>query len=296
YNPATNGQGFFIIVFPTIKKIFLAWFTFDTVRPSQSVKAVVGEPGHRWLTALGDYAGGDAVLEIEATTGGVFNAGQPPIAQHLDGTIILRFSSCVAGTVTYDIPSIGRRGTVPIRRVALDNVPACQQLAGTASDTPEVALKTEGLSRNTPQAGAFKFNRGLNDAWYNPATNGQGFFFNVFPNIGKMFLAWFTFDTTRPAGSVASHIGDPGHRWITALGSYSGNEANLNVEVTKGGVFDAAPPAVAQNPDGTINVTMSDCKTGVVTYNIPSANLQGQIPIQRVALDNVATCESLQAQ
>ena len=33
---------------------------------------------------------------------------------------------------------------------------------------------------------AFLINAGLNDAWYNPDTPGQGFFFNVFPNLGML--------------------------------------------------------------------------------------------------------------
>jgi len=140
----------------------------------------------------------------------------------------------------------------------------------------------------------FHINAGLNDAWYNPATNGRGFFMNVFPNIGKMFLAWFTYDTSRSAGSVMSHIGDAGHRWITAFGSYTGNQANLKVEVIQGGIFDASPPAPSQHEDGTVTVTMTDCKNGMVHYSIPSANLLGDIPIRRVVNDNAPTCEAAQ--
>ena len=61
-------------------------------------------------------------------------------------------------------------------------------------------------------------NAGLNDAWYNPATNGQGFFINVFPDGQEMFLSWFTFDVERPDAGVPFELGDPGHRWLTALG------------------------------------------------------------------------------
>jgi hypothetical protein len=31
----------------------------------------------------------------------------------------------------------------------------------------------------------------------------------------------------------------------------------------------------------------------VVTYDIPSAGLSGEVPIERIALDNVALCEAL---
>jgi hypothetical protein len=89
----------------------------------------------------------------------------------------------------------------------------------------------------------FKINPGLNDAWFNPATNGQGFLITVFPEIKQMFLAWFTYDTERPPEDVTAMLGGPGQRWLTAQGPYEGDTANLTIFVTEGGVFDAAEPA-----------------------------------------------------
>ena len=43
-----------------------------------------------------------------------------------------------------------------------------------------------------------KINAGLNDAWYNPETSGQGFFITVFSDMGAVSLAWFTYDTELP--------------------------------------------------------------------------------------------------
>ena len=60
---------------------------------------------------------------------------------------------------------------------------------------------------------AFQINPGLNDAWYDPATIGQGFLISVFPEIKQVFLAWFTFDTERPPEDVTALLGEPGHRW-----------------------------------------------------------------------------------
>jgi hypothetical protein len=141
-------------------------------------------------------------------------------------------------------------------------------------------------------------NYGLNDSWFNPAVglvSGQGFFITVFPDSQEMFLAWFTYDIDRPPGSVTAQLGDPGHRWLTAFGGYSGDTATLNIEVTKGGVFDSATPPTTQGPDGTITVTFTDCNTGEVSYNIPSVGKSGVVPIQRIALDNVPLCEAQQS-
>jgi len=144
----------------------------------------------------------------------------------------------------------------------------------------------------------FQINNGINDAWYNPATNGQGLLITVFPVIEKMFLAWFTYDTERPPEDVTAILGDPGHRWLTAQGPYSGDTATLTISVTEGGVFDAAEPAASTDPagDGTMTIEFSGCTQGLVSYEITSLGLSGEIPIQRIANDNVALCESLGSQ
>lgn len=143
-------------------------------------------------------------------------------------------------------------------------------------------------------AGLFRINAGMNDAWFNPATPGQGFFITVFEDIGIMFLAWFTFDTERPAENVQANLGEPGHRWLTAQGPYHGNTAVLDIWLTQGGVFDTAEPMPVQGPDGQITLEFSDCNAALVSYDISSIDAQGEIPIERIALDNVPACEALQ--
>jgi hypothetical protein len=131
FYPGTAGQGFFITVYPGIKTVFLAWFTYDTELPDPSVTAILGAPEQRWLTAYGIYDGAQAELQIEISSGGVFDAGEPEPTTVPGGSILLQFENCNSGTVAYDIPSIGRNGVVPIERIALDNVPHCEKLAET---------------------------------------------------------------------------------------------------------------------------------------------------------------------
>jgi hypothetical protein len=145
----------------------------------------------------------------------------------------------------------------------------------------------------TVETDGFSINAGLNDAWFNPDTAGQGFFITVYPDIEMMFLAWFTYDTVRPAGNVQANLGEPGHRWLTAFGQYAGNIAELDIELTSGGVFDAANPAPGSVPDGTIVVNFEGCNAATVDYDILSAGVTGEIPIERIALDNLAVCEAL---
>ena len=141
----------------------------------------------------------------------------------------------------------------------------------------------------------FHINAGLNDAWFNLATAGQGFLITVFPDIKQMFLAWFTYDTERPPEDVTAQLGEPGHRWLTAQGPYDGDTANLTIFVTEGGVFDAAEPAATTDPagDGTMTIEFADCTEGLVNYEITSLDISGEIPIQRITPDNVALCDAL---
>jgi len=148
------------------------------------------------------------------------------------------------------------------------------------------------------EAEGLEINPGLNDAWYNPATNGQGFLITAFPDRKEMFLAWFTFDTERPPGDVGALLGEPGHRWLTAQGPYIGDTANLTIFVTEGGVFDAAEPETITDPagDGTMTIEFADCSNGLVSYEITSLGISGEIPIQRIAPDNISLCETLSGQ
>jgi hypothetical protein len=143
----------------------------------------------------------------------------------------------------------------------------------------------------------FQINPGLNDAWFNPATNGQGFFISVLPERKQIFLAWFTFDSERPPEGTAALLGEPGHRWLTAQGSYEGDRASLTLFVTKGGEFDAAVPVPSTNPsgDGTLVLEFADCTQGLLSYAITSLDISGEIPIERIVPDNAALCETLGA-
>ncbi len=146
------------------------------------------------------------------------------------------------------------------------------------------------------ETSSFVMNAGLNDAWYNPMTDGQGFFITVFPELGAVSMAWFTYDTELPPEDASANLGDAGHRWLTAIGPIEGNSAVMNIDIASGGLFDTATEIQHTDPegsDGTITLTFESCSSGLVEYDITSIDQQGSIPIQRVADDNVALCEAL---
>lgn len=144
----------------------------------------------------------------------------------------------------------------------------------------------------------FRINAGLNDAWYNSATAGQGVLLTVYPDTQQVFLAWFTYDVERPPPEVTALLGEPGHRWLTAQGPYNDDSAELTVYLTEGGVFDAAVPAAETEPAGvgTITLEFADCSAALMEYQIPSLGLSGEIPLERIATDNLALCEILAAE
>jgi hypothetical protein len=144
-------------------------------------------------------------------------------------------------------------------------------------------------------AGTVPVNAGLTDAWYDPATAGQGFLLTVFPDTGLVFLSWFTYDSERPAADVPTTIGEPGHRWLTALGPIQGNRAHLELFLSSGGLFDRAAPAPSTTPYGWIELEFFDCNRGRIGYRIDAPALQGNIDIQRITLDRVPLCEALSA-
>ena len=166
----------------------------------------------------------------------------------------------------------------------VDEVPGESVTTNNCSTSVEVTVR---------RGDTIPINAGMNDAWFNMATDGQGFFFNVFPDQGQMFVGWFTYDVERPDDSVTANIGEPGHRWLTPFGDYSGKQGFLGILKTEGGVFNSSMPAVTRVEDGSFTVDFTDCSNGLIEFDIPSINLQGEIPIMRISDDNVPLCEEL---
>jgi hypothetical protein len=305
FNADTNGQGFFFNVFPDGNTVFLSWFTFDINRPDNSVPFELGDPGQRWLTAQGGYDQGVASLNVFLTEGGRFDSGTPvPVTDPQPyGTMTVSFSDCNHGEINFDLPSVSESGTIQITRVSGDNITECENQIG--SITSENGVARQGLppanqvektidetSRvENATAGTLQLSQGFSDAWFNPLTNGQGFFVNVFPTLGQVFLSWFTYDIERPPGDVTALLGEPGHRWITAQGPFDGETATLTIYSTSGGIFNEGTPAPVSVADGTINLTFSDCNTGLIDYTITSLGLSGTVPIERLARDSIPGCE-----
>jgi hypothetical protein len=123
--------------------------------------------------------------------------------------------------------------------------------------------------------------------------SGQGVLLTVLPQFKLLFLAWFTYDLERPAPGTEAILGDPGHRWLSAIGPYQGNLAELQIEVTRDGIFGQPLPESGRQNDGTIHLEFRDCKHAIMEYRIDSLELEGRMELIRIVDDNVPLCQAL---
>jgi hypothetical protein len=70
-------------------------------------------------------------MTLFVTKGGVFDSANPPTTTDPDGdgTMTIEFANCSEGLVSYEITSLGISGSIPIERIAPDNVALCEALA-----------------------------------------------------------------------------------------------------------------------------------------------------------------------
>lgn len=148
-----------------------------------------------------------------------------------------------------------------------------------------------------PHGESFQINAGLNDAWVNEDAPFQGMFITVYPRLGIIFVAWFTFDSVQPSVDIIPVFGANDTRWVTAVGSFDGHTAQLRAELTSGGIFNGSDPLPSQDTNyGTMDLHFSDCNNATVTFNFPSAGESGEFAISRVLAENASLCEALIAE
>lgn len=258
FNPATPGQGLFIDVDSSRGYMFLGWFTFTgagSEAPNQQ----------RWFTAQGDYSGNTATLVLSETRGGRFDDPQAVTTTPV-GEITLAFVDCNLGELLYRLDDSGLEGSFPLERVIPGSAGTCDELAGSA-----------------PQAVAI--NAGMDGAWYDEATSGQGFFIDAQPDPqggNFLFLSWFTYGDDSVSGQ----------RWLTAQGAFSAARAQLVLSETRGGAFDD-PLMPATLPVGTVDLDFDDCSHALLRYDLPAEDVQGEIAVTRVLPGGQELCEAL---
>ena len=171
FNPDTSGQGQLIDVVPESQYMFLAWFTFTA--------AASNNPDEQhWYTAQGNYSGNTAELILYETLGGQFDDPQETSTNPI-GEVTVSFTDCEQGQMVYSIDTDGRQGTFPLERLIPGSGDVCAEQRGKADITTE----------------AVDINAGMDGAWADEDTLGQGFLIDAHPNPDGgnfIFVAWFT--------------------------------------------------------------------------------------------------------
>jgi hypothetical protein len=261
YNPQTSGQGQLIDVVPEDQFMFLAWFTFTD--------AASNNPDQQhWYTAQGNYSGNTAELVLSETLGGQFDDLQQADTNPV-GTVTVSFSDCEQGQMAYSIDTDGRQGTIPLQRLIPGSGDICEGHSGQAAITTD----------------AVDINAGMDGAWLNEDTPGQGFLIDAHPNEeggNFIFVAWFTYGDHTASGQ----------RWLTAQGDFSGSIAAIDVWETTGGSFDD-PQAVNPAKVGTMNLDFTDCSNAQLSYSLTDEGLANDMAISRLIPGGQALCEEL---
>lgn len=248
YNPATNGQGLSLEIYPDIEGagrglLFGGWFTFD------------GSAGdatrNRWYTVSGPVVAGQATaqLVINSNVGGNFTA--PPITTATQvGTATFTAASCDSGTLTYAFTDgSGRTGTVPLTRL------------------------TRNVTCSTTTARATDADFAHSGNWFAESTSGQGFIVEANPASGVLFFTWYTYTVGgQTVGGPASQ------RWYTAQGplAVGARSFTLTLYETTGGTFASTATTASTVAVGTASLTFTSCETASLAYNFATGANAGQ--------------------
>ena len=131
-----------------------------------------------------------------------------------------------------------------------------------------------------------EINPGMNGAWANLGTLGQGVFFDVIEESSQLFMGWFTYETA--AGQQSDPQLRP-HRWLVALGPYGGDTADLELLAVSGGRFNLPDP-VTETPVGNARVIFRSCTEAEFEYQFDGGP-SGSFRVSRLLPGTL--CESL---
>lgn len=262
---------------------------FDNINQSYSDEFTVFS-AERLFTAIDStivnarfFVAGENTPAISSGFGAVFTDVD------INGSTSLEFFNEVGDSfATFDVPS--NPSGLSFVGVTYD-APCISQVKITSGNTPVGVDESNGLDivvmddfifgepNENPDAPPFSMNLGLVGAWFNPATAGQGFLFDLLTDERQFFfLTWFTF-------------ADGGEQqWFTAGGNFEGNSATLNLVEATDGVFNQ-PDEVTRTVVGTVTASFTDCLNGTVEFDIPDRDVNGVIPITRIAGDQI--CQSI---
>ena len=140
-----------------------------------------------------------------------------------------------------------------------------------------VCLSTNAEAAESPML----INYGVSGSWYEPATSGQGLVIDILPLNNLLAAYWFTYPVQGGA-----------REWYLATGDINGDSVELTIYRTENGVFDEIS-MVETNAVGTAQLEFLSCEAASWTYQIDTLGQSGEIPLQRIAPDQM--CEQFLA-
>ena len=173
--------------------------------------------------------------------------------------------------MSYSFDGEDRQGSIPLLRAIQGSDTVCEERSGTAENTTQ----------------AVDINAGMDGAWFDDTTPGQGFLIDAHPDPeggNFIFVAWFTYGEETASGQ----------RWLTAQGGFEGPTAEIDVFETTGGSFDDSQPTSTVFV-GTMSIDFSDCSHALLSYSLNDEALESSIDIKRAIPGAGALCEELAA-
>jgi hypothetical protein len=260
--PFNNPQGVMLEVYPDaiapgIGFLQGSWLDFYWGPPwDYDVTIPVAWP---WYTFSGSISAGQssATFVLYRNVGGSFNAPPPTLGTPI-GTVVLSVEDCTTATMevsTIDIPPPLTFDTkIPLVRLM-----------------PNVTCSTDGESMANADFG-------YSGHWFNPATSGQGFVFELNPNARVGFFAWYTYV---PGGGSRDVWGQ---RWYIGAATYVPGSRMLPITLYGTNVFDRGKGAES-TAVGNAMVIFSSCESAELSFTFSmgvNATQSGTINLSRV--------------
>jgi len=214
--------------------VFAAWFTYDGA----------GKP--KWYVSSSCAMAAGATATAGTCNGDLFEVSGPA------------FFGVPFDTSKIQAPKVG---TIQVRFADANNATMSYTVSG---QSRTVGITRQSFSSTAPVAVDFT------DLWYNPGEPGWGL--AVTQQFGKMFLAWFVYDSAgKPTWYVASDC------------TVSGNSCAGQLFSTAGPAFGPTfdPLAVVGTPVGTVKVDFTGPNDATVSYIVNGVS--GVKTIQRQA-------------
>ena len=266
YEPATSGQGIMLEIYPNAvgPGIGLVQGTWLTVELASYWDDYEGGPNQRWYTFAGTAAAGQtsAKLTLYQNVGGNFNALPVTTAQPV-GTAVLTVADCTTATLEYTLAgAITSHGTLNLTRLM-----------------PNITCAKGGDS-------VARADFAYSGHWFDPATAGQGFAFEMNATSKLLFFSWSTYAAKGVPSSEPGAV--TSQRWYTGQGNYTPGARSVPValyQTTNGYVGESGVGTYVTEAVGSATATFENCGAAQLTFGFTggiNAAASGTITLSRV--------------